>query len=167
MRDVAANSSAKAGGAVGRRALIATGGLTAAGVVIAGTPLALKFGRRQLAIELANLEGIALDAATQAADVTYQAVNLIVMPIADALTGISAESLDNLSIAVEKLRDLAGTFGVDKTALTNLDEMLKAWKQNVVLFPATVEALNRSERDAGKKYLQSLKAKQKREAENL
>src|SRR6185437_13984672 len=87
---------------VGRRALIATGGLAALAVGIGEAPLAVNWGRRQLADELANLEGVGLDTASAAVDATYQAVNIIVMPIAQALTEISADSLDGLIFAMEQ-----------------------------------------------------------------
>src|SRR5271165_5295434 len=48
---------------MGRRALLSGGGVVAAGVIIAEAPLVYNFGRRELAIELANLEGVGLDTA--------------------------------------------------------------------------------------------------------
>lgn len=160
MKDV---SSATSSNAIGRRrAIIAGGSIVAAGLLVAEAPLAVKYGRRQLAIELAKLEGIAIDAASEAADATFAAVDLIVMPIADALAGISAESLDNLLIAVQALKAI----GVDQDVIDNLSKLLTEWKGNVALFPATVQALEHTERDAGKKYLASLKEKRIQEAAN-
>ncbi len=151
-------------GKMGRRALIATGALAALGVGVIEAPLAINFGRRQLAEELANLEGIGLDTASGAVNATYQAVNLIVMPIAQGLTAISADSLDGLLLVVDNARQIPGLDGTTIGALDALDQILRGWKQNVALFPATVAALDRVPRDAGVRYLAALKAKQKADA---
>jgi hypothetical protein len=152
---------------VRRRTLISTGGLVAAGALVAGAPLAYKFGRRQLAIELANLEGVGIDAAAAAADATYEAVMLIVIPIADVLSNLSAESLDNAASAMDEVINLVGATGTNTDALKALHTILADWRTNVTLFPATIQSLNAVERDAGKKYLAQLKAKRLQEAQNL
>jgi hypothetical protein len=151
--------------AVGKRALAAAGGLAIASVMVAEAPLAAQYGRHLLAEELANLEGIALDAAFAAADATFEAAERIVEPIADVLSLLSANTLDGAIFAVERAEDFAGTLGENKDALMTLDAILQAWRTNVELFPQTIHDLNAVERDAGKKYLASLKAKQRQEAD--
>jgi hypothetical protein len=160
-RKEATTSSARK---VGRRTLIATGGIAALAVGIAEAPLAINWGRRQLAEDLANLEGIGLDTAIAAVDATYDAVNIIVMPIATTLTEISADSLGVLVDAVEALKNVPG---VDVGAINALAQILTAWKANVALFPKTVNALEQVPRDAGKRYLTALEAKQKTEAQKV
>ena len=91
---------------MGRRALLATGGLTALAVGRAEAPLAIGFGRRLLAEEIANLEGIAIDTASGAVDATYNVVNLIVMPIAQALTEISADSIGRPDLCDRKRQQI-------------------------------------------------------------
>lgn len=149
---------------MGRRALIATGGLAALGVGIIEAPLAVNLGRRLLAEELANLEGVALDTASSAVDATYQAVQLIVMPIAQALTSISADSLDALIFMIQNAEKIPGIDANTRSGLAAMSLILTGWKQNVGQFPATVQALDSVPRDAGKRYLAALKAKQKAEA---
>ena len=149
---------------MGRRALIATGGLTALAVGLAEAPLAVNFGRRLLAEEIANLEGIAIDTASGAVDATYTAVNLIVMPIAQALTAISADSLSGLIFVIDNASKLPGVDPTTQQALASLSQILTAWQGNVALFPSTVAALDAVPRDAGKRYLDALKAKQKADA---
>ncbi len=151
-------------GNVGRRALIATGAAAALGVGIIEAPLAVNLGRRLLAEELANLEGIALDTASAAVDATYQAVELIVEPIAGALSSISAESLDGLILVVDNALKIPGLDTNVALGLHNLRTILQAWKVNVGLFPATVARVDAQPRDAGKRYLAALKAKQKADA---
>ncbi|MBA3826058.1 MAG: hypothetical protein H0X24_19430, partial [Ktedonobacterales bacterium] len=127
-------------------------------------PLAVNLGRRLLAEEIANLEGIALDTASAAVDATYQAVNLIIEPVAGALSSISAESLDGLLLVVDNALKIPGLDANVAAGLHNLRTILAAWKVNVNLFPATVAAIDAQPRDAGKRYLANLKAKQHAEA---
>jgi|GEM_PF-6505697 len=150
---------------LGRRALLTAGGtVVAAGIIVAEAPLAAHYGRRLLAEEIANLEGIALDDASKAADITAQAVEVIVMPIASALSGLSIDSLNAIAAGIDAVEKIPG---IDPTALNALKGILAGWKQNVALFPATIKTLNETNRDAGKKYLASLKAKQQHDAANV
>jgi hypothetical protein len=149
---------------MGRRALIATGGLTALAVGVAEAPLAVNWGRRQLALELANLEGVGLDAASAAVDATYDAVNLIVMPIAGALTSISTDTIDQLINVIDEASKIPG---VNIGPLAALRAILVGWRQNAALIPATVNNLEQVQRDAGKRYMTALKAKQQAEANKM
>jgi hypothetical protein len=147
-----------------RRAVIAGGGLAALGVIVAEAPLAVNFGRHLLAEELANLEGVGLDAAGAAADATFQAVEILVMPFAQAFSEISVETLKDLVFAVDKMDDLAGTLGLNRNALSGLRTILNGWETNANAIPTTVHQLNSVERDAASRYIASLKQKQKQEA---
>lgn len=146
---------------MGRRALIATGGLAALAVGVAEAPLAVNWGRRQLALDLASLEGVGIDAASAAVNATYDAVNLIVMPIAGALSEISTDTIDQLINVVDAARKIPG---VNTAPLDALYTILVGWKQNAALIPATVTSLEQVQRDAGKRYMTALKAKQQAEA---
>ncbi len=85
---------------MGRRALIAAAGLGVVGAVVAEKDTilsgvgnltqqeiqnAVTAGRRALAQELANLEGVAITGAVDVAEITHNAVNLFVMPIVNVL----------------------------------------------------------------------------------
>jgi len=150
---------------MGRRALVAGGGLAALGVIVAEAPLAVNLGRHLLAEELANLEGVGLDAAEAAADATFQAVEILVMPVAQALSEISLDTLKDLVFAVGKMNDLAGTLGLNRTALQSLSAILNGWEVNANAIPSTVHQLDSVQRDAAKRYIASLKKKQKEEAD--
>ncbi len=150
---------------VRRRALVTGGGLAALGVIVAEAPLAANFGRHLLAEELANLEGIGLDAAGAAADATFQAVEILVMPFAQAFSEISVETLQDLVFAVDKMNDLAGTLGLNRNALSGLRTILTGWEANANAIPATIHQLDSVERDAAKRYLAALKQKQHQAAD--
>jgi hypothetical protein len=152
---------------MGRRALMAGGGLAAIGVIAAEAPLAVNFGRSQLAKELTNLEGIGLDAAGAAADATLQAVDTLVMPVAQVFSEISLDTLKDLVFAVGKMDDLAGTLGINRTALSVLRTILISWEADASAIPGTIHQLNAVERDDAKRYIASLKQKQVVEANKI
>jgi hypothetical protein len=152
---------------MGRRALMAGGGLAALGVIVAEAPLAVGLGRHLLAEELANLEGIGLDAAEAAADATFQAVEILVMPFAQAFSEISLDTLKDLVFAVGKMDDLAGSLGLNRNALQALRTILTGWEASANAIPATIHQLDSVQRDAAKRYIGALKKKQKEEADKV
>ncbi len=164
---------------MGRRALIAAAGLGIVGIGVAEAPNilgaaghlteqelqnAINAGRKALANELVNLETIPVDVAVDVANITHFAVNLFVIPIVDILSGITQVTLDVASFAVEKAQGFSQLLGIDITALKTLDGILKQWKTNVALFPATVQSLNNVDTKAATTYLEALKAKLHAEA---
>lgn len=164
---------------MGRRALIAAAGLGVVGVVVAEKDNilggvghltqqeiqnAINAGRRALATELANVEGVGLDVAVEVADVTHNAVNFFVVPIAGLLAAFTGVTLDAASFAVEKAQGFTQLLHIDIQALGTLDSILKAWKSSVLAFPAVVQSLNNVDTTAATSYLTNLKAKLEREA---
>ncbi len=164
---------------MGRRALIAAAGLGVVGIAVAEKDQILKgagnlaeqeiqnainAGRRELAKELVNLEGIGIDVAENVADITHNAVQLFVLPIANLLAGLTEITLDVASAAVEKAQGFSQLVGLDIQALKTLDGILKTWKANVAVFPIAVASLNNQDTKAAKDYLTNLKAKLEREA---
>lgn len=163
---------------MGRRALIAAAGLGVVGIAVAEKDNilngvgnlaseeiqnAINAGRKALAQELVNLEGVAVTGAEDAANITYNAVNLFVVPIADLLAGIGEVTLSVASFAVEKAQGFTQLLHIDIQALQTLDGILKGWKANVAAFPTAVQSLNNTEHNAAVNYLNSLKAKLERE----
>lgn len=164
---------------MGRRALIAAAGLGVVGVVVAEKDNilngvgnltqqeiqnAVNAGRRALASELANLEGVGLDVASEVADVTHNAVNFFVVPIANLLSGLTQITLDVAIGAVEKAQGFTQLVHIDVQALGTLDTIMKQWRANVAAFPAVVQSLNNVDTSSAKTYLAALKTKIEREA---
>jgi hypothetical protein len=164
---------------MGRRALIAAAGLGVVGIAVAEKDQilngvgnltqqeiqnAINAGRRELAKELANVEGIGIDVAENVADITHNAVNLFVLPIASLLAGLTEITLDVASGAVEKAQQFTQLLHIDVQALQTLDGILKQWKANVAVFPIAVKSLNDTDTTSAKTYLNALKAKLEREA---
>lgn len=164
---------------MGRRALIAAAGLGVVGVVIAEKDNilggvghlteqeiqnAINAGRRALASELANVEGVGIDVAIDVADITHNAVSFFVVPIAGLLSAFTGVTLDAASFAVEKAQGFTQLLHIDIQALGTLDGILKAWKNNVLAFPVVVQSLNNVDTTAAKSYLANLKVTLEREA---
>jgi hypothetical protein len=164
---------------MGRRALIAAAGLGVVGAVVAEKDNilsgvgnltqqeiqnAVTAGRRALAEELANLEGVAITGAVDVAQITHNAVNLFVLPIVNVLAGLTEITLDVAAGAVEKAQSFTQLLHIDIQALQTLDTIFKQWEANVAVFPIAVKSLNDVETGNAEKYLTALKAKLEREA---
>ena len=65
---------------------------------------------------------------------------------------------------IENASKLPGVDTNTRQALASVAQILTAWQGNVALFPSAVAALDAVPRDAGKRYLDALKAKQKADA---
>jgi hypothetical protein len=176
----AVNPDAEERKQMGRRALIAAAGLGVVGVVVAEKDQILKgagnlaeaeiqnainAGRRALASELASLEGIGIDAAEGVADITHNAVNLFVIPIADLLAGLTEITLTVAIGAVSFAQTVANTFtGQQIKAFSSLQTIFNQWKTNVAAFPTVVQSLNNVDTTQAKAYLTALKAKLEQES---
>ena len=175
MKDPEANE----GRQIGRRALIAAAGLGAVGVVVAETPNildgarklteaeitnAINLGRQQLAEELANLEGIVIDDAIDAAQVAHGAVQNFVLPIVSLLAALTGVTLDAASAAVEKAQQFTQLLNIDLQSLATLDGIIKAWRGNVATFPTLVASVNNTDTQSAELYLTKLKEKLKQDA---
>ncbi len=164
---------------IARRALIAAAGMGVVGVIAAESPAilnearklteqeiqnAINLGRQQLAQELANLEGIGIDTAIEAANITHGAVQLFVVPIANLLAGLTEITLGVAITAVEKAQQFTSLLHIDIQALQNLDGILHQWQANVASFPAVVSAINNTDTQTAENYLRTLKAKLQQDA---
>jgi hypothetical protein len=163
---------------MGRRALIAAAGLGVVGIAVAEKDNilngvgnlaseeiqnAINAGRKALAQELVNLEGVAITGAEDAANVTYNLVNTFLVPVAGFLSSIGEVTLETTGFAIEKVQQFASVLHIDAGFLTNLDNMLKGWQANVAAFPTVVASLNNTEHSSAVTYLTNLKAKLEQE----
>ncbi len=170
---------------MGRRALIAAAGLGVVGVVVAEKDNILKgvgnltqqeiqnainAGRQALANELTTLEVdgelIAVGAASAMADVTHNAVNFFVVPIANLLSGLTQITLDVAIGAVEKAQGFTQLLHIDVQALGTLDTIMQQWRTNVAAFPAVLQSLSNVDTASAHKYLSALQVKLEREVKH-
>jgi len=150
-----------------RKALLGLGALGVVGAGALAAPIAIPAIERQiqlaeeqfLAQQLGNLEGIPLDAAIEAAEITRAAVKAIVIPLATVLATLDAgaltEMINTLSLAHTLIADAHGnTRDVDA-----LRKVLISWRANVNHLPISLEAYTTADINSAEIYLKALKQK--------
>lgn len=147
---------------VGRRALL--GLAAAAGVCGLGAVAAPQIKqeintleREALLNELGQLEGVSIDAAIAAAELTQAAVTLIVLPLARLLAFIGGNALNVLIGSLDTARNIAAGLHVTIPWLNEVRALFAAWRDNVVQLPVTLTAFTTADISSAEKYLKSLK----------
>ncbi len=164
----ARRKSSPGGKKTSRRGMIL--GLGALGVVGAGAlaaPLAIPAIERQLQLaedrflaqQLANLEGISIDAAISAAEITRSAVELIVIPLARVLATLDADALGGMIATLDTAHTLIADIHGNTTDIDALRQTLTIWQTNAHQLPISLEAYTNADITSGEKYLRALKLK--------
>lgn len=153
-----------AGSRLGRRALLATAGLGAcavgAGVIVTkgGDVVQTEVGQA-LRNEVGTLEGVGLDEAIRAAQLTRQAVQVIVLPVARLVSTLGAGGLQVLIDAVARAQQVLAVFGITISALASLQQVLQSWQADYTAMPIALSAYTTADITSAETYLKALKAK--------
>jgi hypothetical protein len=137
---------------VGRRAFLATAAtVTACGAGALAAPTVIPLleskaretGRDALLNEIGSLEGVSLDAAIRAAEVTRAAVQVLVLPLARyfSLMGTGALALLHLNTSV----------------LDAFRDVVASWQGGIASLPIALDAYTTTDINSGEKYLRALK----------
>lgn len=164
----APRADVRGGKKTSRRGMIL--GLGALGVVGAGAlaaPLAIPAIERQLQLaedrflaqQLANLEGISIDAAIAAAEITRSAVELIVIPLARVLATMDADALGGMIATLNTAHTLIADVHGSTSEIDALRQTLTIWQTNSRQLPISLEAYSNADINSGEAYLKALKQK--------
>jgi hypothetical protein len=153
-----------AGGEVGRRALLLSMAVVAGAVA---TPFALEKGaelaadeiRSLLRHELGDLEGIALDEAIAAAELTRKAVELIVIPLARFLATTSGDGLQVLADTIAHAEAALEFLHLPTDGLPALAALLTTWRNNEAQLPIALKRFTDADITGAETYLKGVKAK--------
>lgn len=147
---------------VGRRALL--GLATAAGVCGLGVVAAPQIKqeittleREALLKELGQLEGIPIDAAIAAAELTQAAVKLIILPLSRLLAFIGGNALNTLISSIDTARSIAAGLHVTIPWLNEVRTLFATWHDNVEQLPITLTAVTTADISSAETYLKALK----------
>ncbi len=152
--------------AVGRRrallAVAATGvvGVTALAVPQIRTTLeqdAEALGRKALAHELASLEGIGLDEAIKAAEITQAAVRFLVLPLAQLVATIGGDGLAVLLAALTTATNVLASVDISVTALSGLRDTVASWHEHIASLPIALTSYSTANITNAEAYLKALK----------
>lgn len=148
-----------------RRAFLAlaTAGVCGAGVVAAphvGPYVEDRIHQAELDAvrgELSNLEGVSLDAAIQAAEITRAGVQIIVLPVARLVAAVGDGGL-GLVLHTLDLAHAALSFAHAPTGpLDDLRSVVASWQQGMTALPIAVASYSTADITSAELYLKSLK----------
>lgn len=147
---------------VGRRALL--GLAAAAGVCGLGAIAAPQIEqeittleREALLRELGQLEGISIDAAIAAAELTQAAVKLIILPLARLLAFIGGNALAALISSLDTMLTIASSLHITIPWLSEVRALFVTWRDNVEQLPVTLTAITTADISSAETYLKALK----------
>ncbi|MGO8947727.1 MAG: hypothetical protein ACLQUY_08705 [Ktedonobacterales bacterium] len=151
---------------MGRRALLA---VTATAGVLGVTALAVPqirnsleqdataLGRQALAHELASLEGITLDEAIKAAEITQAAVRFLVLPLAQLIATIGGDGLAVLLAALSTATNVLASVDISVAALSGLRDTVASWHEHIASLPIALTNYSTADIASAEAYLKALK----------
>lgn len=152
------------GGRLGRRALLATATLgacaVAGGVVVAKGPEVANYEVDQfLHNELSSLEGVGIEDAIAAAQLTQKLVQVIVLPVANLVSLLGSGALQILIDALSRAQQGLGIINIHIDALGALQSLLQTWQSGITSLPVAMDKLTTADINSAVKYLQALQTK--------
>ncbi len=151
---------------VGRRAFLATaatvavvgaGAIAAPQVIPAVESKMQDMGRAAVLNEIGSLEGVSLDAAIQAAEITRAAVKILVAPLARFVAAVGAGALGLLLGALDIARRAMSLLRLDTSVLDAFRAVVVSWQGGVSSLPIALDAYATADIDGAEKYLRALK----------
>lgn len=151
---------------VGRRAFLATavtvtacgaGALAAPRVIPALESKAQEMGRDALLNEIGSLEGVSLDAAIRAAEITREAVQILVLPLARFFSLMGTGALALLLGALDLARKAMTLLRLNTSVLDAFRDVVTSWQGGVASLPIALDAYTTADINSGEKYLRALK----------
>ena len=151
--------------AVGRRALLAVAATGVVGVTALAIPQvrnsleqdATALGRQALAHELASLEGITLDEAIKAAEITQAAVRLVVLPLAQLVATIGGDGLAVLLAGLTRATDVLSSVHITVAGLSGLRDTVASWHSHIASLPIALTSYTTANITNAEAYLKTLK----------
>jgi stage V sporulation protein SpoVS len=162
-------------GKLGRRALVGVAAVSVCAAGVALTPTAERIaqqvgqqaidqayaagiaaGRQALLSELADLEGVPIEAAIKVAELTRLAVLYIVRPVASLFATIAGDALGGFVAAISSAQDHLAGINVHITQLDQLKSLLTQWQQGVQQLPIALTQYATTDIDSAENYLKSL-----------
>jgi hypothetical protein len=150
-----------AGAHVGRRALLTLGALAVCGGAAAATPYVTQrvedAARAAVLAELEQIEGIPIDAAIRAAEITRAAVQSIVLPVAQFVALIGVGALNGLLAAIDAARAAMRAFHISTTMLDQFRVVVVSWQASLTTLPIALDSYLTADIQSAETYLKSLK----------
>lgn len=163
-------------GKLGRRALVGVAAVSVCAAGVALTPAAerlaqqvgqaaveqayaagIEAGRQALLGELAQLEGVPIDAAIEVAKLTRLAVLYVVRPVAQLFATIAGDALGGMIAAINSAQSHLASINVHIDQLDQLKSLFGQWQQGVKQLPIELTSYATADIDSAESYLNALK----------
>lgn len=151
---------------LGRRAFlaVATAGVCGAGVVAA--PRVAPFVEDRIhqaelnavSGEISHLEGVSLDAAIQAAEITRAAVQIIVLPAARLVAAVGDGGLGLVLHSLDIAHAALSFAHAPTTPLDDLRAVVASWQQGMTALPIALTSYTTADITSAEVYLKALKS---------
>jgi len=151
---------------IGRRAFLATaatvtacgaGALAAPKVIPTLESKAQEMGRDAMLNEIGSLEGVSLDAAIRAAEITRAAVQVLVLPLARFFSLMGTGALALLLGALDLARKAMALLHLNTSVLDAFRDVVASWQGGIASLPIALDAYITADINSGEKYLRALK----------
>jgi hypothetical protein len=142
-----------------RRALLTTAtaaGLCAAGAIAAPRAVPYVEGRVEQAA-LGELEGVSIDAAIEAAEITRAAVQVIVLPVATLVSALGSGALNLVLGALAAAHNALAFIHASTTAVDQLHDVIASWQAGVSAMPIALNTYTTADITSAETYLRALK----------
>lgn len=153
-------------GRMARRAVLvgaATAALAGAGALVAPRAItaleaeAQSLARAAIQREIGELEGVSLDAAIRAAELTRIAVKVIVLPLARFVALVGSSALDLLLETLDVARTAMATLRLDTAPIVAFRDVVASWRGGVAALPISLGSYMTADIDGAETYLRALK----------
>jgi hypothetical protein len=141
-----------------RRALVTTAvaaGL--GGVVIAAPRVVPVMEQRVEQAALGELEGVSIDAALEAAEITRAAVQVIVVPVANLVALLGSGALTLVLDTLQGAHDALAFVHISTTVVDRLRTVVASWQAGLTALPIALETYATADIKGAETYLRALK----------
>jgi hypothetical protein len=118
---------------------------------------ATALGRQALAHELTSLEGVTLDDAIQAAEITEAAVRFLVLPLAQLVATLGGDGLAVLLSGLTTATNVLGSVHVTIAGLSGLRNTVASWHSHISSLPIALTSYTTANITNAEAYLKALK----------
>jgi len=114
-------------------------------------------GRQALAHELSSLEGVTLDDAIKAAEITQAAVRFLVLPLAQLVATIGGDGLAVLLASLTTATNVLGSVHITVAGLSGLRDTVASWHEHISSLPIALTSYSTANIANAETYLKALK----------
>ena len=107
--------------------------------------------------ELRDLEGVSLDAAIRAAEITHAAVQVVVLPVARLASALGSGGLGLVLRSLDIAHAALALAHAPTGPLDNLRAVVASWQQGTAALPIALAAYTSADITSAEVYLKSLK----------